>query len=103
MRATVLRAGRAVVVRPLRRSSFQSELATLREVFEDAWSENWGFVPFTAAEFEELGRALRFIVDDDFVQIAEVDGEPAGTLVLLPNLHEAIRDLKDRKSTRLNS
>ena len=96
MRATVLRAGRAVVVRPLRRSSFRSELATLREVFEDAWSENWGFVPFTAAEFEELGRALRFIVDDDFVQIAEVDGEPAGMLVLLPNLHEAIRDLNGR-------
>ncbi|OGL14974.1 MAG: DNA-binding protein [Candidatus Rokubacteria bacterium RIFCSPLOWO2_12_FULL_71_22] len=96
MRAAVRRAAREVVVRPLQRSRFRSELSMLREVFEDAWSENWGFVPFTAAEFEELGRVLRFVVDDDFVQIAELGGEPVGMLVLLPNLHEAIRDLNGR-------
>lgn len=96
MRAAVRRAAREVVVRPLQRSRFRSELSILREVFEDAWSENWGFVPFTAAEFEELGRVLRFVVDDDFVQIAELGGEPVGMLVLLPNLHEAIRDLNGR-------
>lgn len=98
MRAAVERAAAKVVVRPLRRSRFRSELETLREIFEDAWSENWGFVPFTAAEFEELGWALRFVVDEGFVQIAELNGEPVGMLVLLPNLHEAIRDLNGRLS-----
>ena len=85
-----------VRVRPLRRSRLREELAILRDIFEDAWADNWGFVPFTAAEFEELGWVLRFLVDDDFVQIAEVAGAPAAMLVLLPNLNELIRDLDGR-------
>ena len=85
-----------VRVRPLRRARLREELGILREIFEDAWSDNWGFVPFTAAEFEELGWVLRFVVEDDFVQIAEVGGTPAAMLVLLPNVNELIRDLDGR-------
>src|SRR4029453_7849829 len=68
----------------------------LRDIYEGAWVDNWGFVPFTAAEFGELGWMLRFVVDDDFVQIAEVAGAPAAMLVLLPNINELIRDLDGR-------
>jgi hypothetical protein len=96
MRAAAARAGRQVVVRPLRRAEMARELTTLREIFEDAWAANWGFIPFTPAEFGELGFALRWVVDEGFVQIAEFEGEPVGMLVLLPNLHEAIRDLNGR-------
>jgi len=85
-----------VRVRPLRRSRLREELGILRDIFEDAWADNWGFVPFTAAEFEELGWVLRFVVDDDYVQIAEVGGAPAAMLVLLPNVNEMIRDLDGR-------
>jgi hypothetical protein len=85
-----------VRVRPLRRACLREELTILREIFEDAWSDNWGFVPFTAAEFDELGWVLRFVVEDDFVQIAEVGGAPAAMLVLLPNVNELIRDLDGR-------
>ena len=85
-----------VRVRPLRRARLREELGILRAIFEDAWADNWGFVPFTQAEFEELGWMLRFVVDDDFVQIAEVAGEPAAMLVLLPNVNELIRDLDGR-------
>jgi hypothetical protein len=85
-----------VRVRPLRRSRLREDLGILRDIFEDAWADNWGFVPFTAAEFEELGWVLRFVVDDDFVQIAEVAGEPAAMLVLLPNVNELTRDLHGR-------
>ena len=74
----------------------REELDILRDIFEDAWVDNWGFVPFTAAEFAELGWVLRFVVDDDFVQIAEVAGAPAAMLVLLPNVNELIRDLDGR-------
>jgi hypothetical protein len=85
-----------VRVRPLRRSRLRDELGILRDIFEDAWADNWGFLPFTAAEFEELGWVLRFVIDDDFVQIAEVAGEPAAMLVLLPNVNELIGDLHGR-------
>lgn len=95
MRAAIARL-EDVRVRSLRRSRLREELAVLRDIFVDAWSDNWGFVPFTVAEFEELGRVLRFLVEDDFVQIAEVTGTPAAMLVLLPNVNELIRDLDGR-------
>jgi GNAT superfamily N-acetyltransferase len=83
-------------VRALRRSHLAAELEILREIFEDSWSTNWGFIPFTVEEFRYLGYGLRLLVDDECVQIAEVDGVPAGMIVVFPNLNEAIRDLDGR-------
>lgn len=82
-----------VVLRKLRRDRFGEEMETLRDIFNDAWSENWGFVPFTEAEFAELGTSLRLLVPDDFVQIAEVDGIPAAFMAGLPNLNEIFAGL----------
>jgi len=96
MQSVVARAGSHVRVRPLRKSRFSRDLWILRDIFEDAWSKNWGFVPFTKAEFKHLGQNLKFLVDDEFVQIAEVDGVPAAMIVVLPNLNEVIRDLDGR-------
>lgn len=83
-------------IRPIDGKRFTQELEILRSIFNDAWSNNWGFVPFTEAEFRELGKALRIMLPDELVQIAEVDGEPAAFIVGLPNLNEAIRDLNGR-------
>jgi hypothetical protein len=79
-------------IRPLDRSKYDAELAVLRDIFNDAWSENWGFVPFTEAEFKDLGHTLRVLIASELIQIAEVDGEPAAFIVALPNINEAIRD-----------
>lgn len=83
-------------VRPLRRAQLDEELRILRDIFEDAWSGNWGFIPFTEAEFSDLGKNLKLLVDDDFVQIAEIDGVPAAMIVAFPNVNEAIKDLNGR-------
>jgi hypothetical protein len=96
MQSVAARAGSQVRIRPLKKSYFSRDLWILRDIFEDAWSKNWGFVPFTKAEFEHLGHNLRFLVDDEFVQIAEVDGAPAAMIVVLPNINEVIRDLDGR-------
>jgi hypothetical protein len=96
MRAVTARYQPHARIRPLRRSRFQEELGTLRDIFEDAWSENWSFIPFTTAEFAELGWVLRFVVADGFVQIAEVDGAPAAMLVLLPDVNELLGGLNGR-------
>jgi hypothetical protein len=82
-----------VHLRRLRRDKFSEELEVLRDIFNDAWSENWGFVPFTQAEFAELGAILRLLVPDDCIQIAEVDGVPAAFMVALPNLNEIFAQL----------
>jgi len=53
-------------------------------------------VPFIEAEFHELGQTLRFLIPQQLIQIAEVDGEAVAFIVALPNINEAIRDLKGK-------
>jgi len=75
-------------LRMIRRNQFKVEMEILRDIFNDAWSDNWGFVPFTEAEFSELGSVFRILLRDEYMWIAEVDGVPAAFLVALPNLNE---------------
>jgi hypothetical protein len=70
------------------------EVDILLDIYNDAWQENWGYVQVTQKEAAKLAADLRLIVDKRVVLIAEVDGEPAGTVVGLPNLYEAIHDFK---------
>lgn len=93
MSALIAKFSDQVRLRPLRRDRFGEEMEILRDIFNDAWSENWGFVPFTKAEFAELGTSLRLLVPDDCIQIAEVDGVPSAFMVALPNLNEIFAEL----------
>jgi len=83
-------------LRQVDRKNTAAELETLRNIFNDAWSANWGFVPFTENEFNAVGKELFMIVPRDFTWIVEVDGEPAAFMVLIPNLNEVIADLDGR-------
>ena len=96
MKTLISRHGARIRVRPLRKSALARELEILRDIFNDAWSENWGFVPFTADEFARMGKDLSMLVSEGMVQIAELDGEPVAFLVVLPNLNEVIGDLNGR-------
>ena len=93
MQRLIARVADRVRIRPLDRKRLSDELELLRDIFNDAWSENWGMVPFTEAEFAEIGKMMALLIDDDFVQIAEVDGEAAAMIICLPNVNEVIRDL----------
>jgi len=96
MKRPIEKARGRIRLRSLQRSRYEHDLRLLRDIFNDAWSGNWGFVPFTEAEFDKLGRTMRFLIDDEFVQIAEVDGEPAAMIAALPNVNEVIQDLNGR-------
>jgi hypothetical protein len=85
-----------VRVRPLDASRYDEELATLREIFNDAWADNWGFVPFTEAEFKDLGHSLKLLIAPELIQIAEVDGKPAAFIAALPNVNEVIKGFKGK-------
>jgi len=83
-------------IRGLQKSNFINELEIIRNIFYDAWSQNWGFIPWTEAEFEHLGKDLKMLADEELVKIAEVDGKPSAFMVVLPNINEIIRDLNGR-------
>jgi hypothetical protein len=74
--------------------NFDAEVRTIMDVFNDAWSDNWGFVPYTEAELHKLAEDLRMIIVPDLTYICEVDGEAAAVAVALPNVNELIHDLK---------
>jgi hypothetical protein len=85
-----------VVVRPLRRGEIAADAAIMLDIFNDAWQDNWGFVPLAKAEWEETVGTLTRLMPDEYIQIAEYDGEPVAFIVALPNLNEAARDLNGK-------
>ncbi len=87
---------RSVTIRPLDLRHVDRDLDIVRDIFNDAWAENWGFLPFTEAEFRTIGREMLMLIPPDFIQIASLKGEPVAFIVLLPNINEAIADLDGR-------
>jgi len=96
MRGILQRFQDTIRLRTLNYARFKDELAILRELFNDAWSHNWGFVPFTDREFDELGSLLKWLVGRDLLWIAEFEDRPAAFIAEIPNINEAARDLNGR-------
>lgn len=82
-----------VTFRSVKKRQMLSELRIILDIFNDAWSDNWGFVPTTDAEVRKAAADMKMIIDEDLAFFAEIDGRPVGLCVALPNLNEAIRDL----------
>lgn len=85
-----------VTIRSLDMKRYREEITAVTTIFNDAWSGNWGFVPLTEAEIDAMAAELKPILDPELVKIAEIGGEPAAFIVLLPNINEAIADLGGR-------
>ena len=85
-----------MVLRPLRMNKFADDVKLLVEILNDAWADNWGAAPVTDAETKHLADSLKLILIPSLVWFLEIDGEAAGFGVLLPNLNDAIFDLKGR-------
>ena len=74
-------------------SKYESEIRTVVDVFNDAWSDSWSFVPFGERELRKLADELKLIIIPELITIAEIDGEPAAVALALPNVNELIHDL----------
>ena len=88
------RAGMAgrVKVRTANMKMFDAEVRTLVGIFNDAWSDNWGFVPFTQAEIDHAAKAFGPVIVPDLAVFVEVDDEAVAFIVALTNLNEAIAE-----------
>jgi hypothetical protein len=83
-------------IRRLNLRQLGSEIRIIKEIYNSAWSDNWGFVPMTDREFDYLAKDLKRILDPDLVLIAEVDGEPAGFSLALPDINQVLKKLNGR-------
>jgi GNAT superfamily N-acetyltransferase len=78
------------------KAHFKDEVAMLLDIINDAWSDNWGYVPMTQAEIDDLAGVLKLLLKPGDVAIAEYQGKPAAFAAIFPNLNEAIRDMNGR-------
>ena len=79
-------------MRPIDKSRFEEEVETVLSILNDAWSDNWGFVPFTEAEIEHAAKQLKPIIRPDINRIAEVDGKPVAFMMTLPDINDALKE-----------
>ncbi|HEX8641352.1 MAG TPA: N-acetyltransferase [Allosphingosinicella sp.] len=80
-------------VRKVDPKRFDEEAELILAILNDAWSNNWGFIPLTPAEIAYAGKKLKPIVLEEIIRVAELDGEPVAFMLSLPDINPLIRDL----------
>ena len=80
-------------IRKVDKSKFDEEAALILNILNDAWSNNWGYVPLTEAEIAYAGKKLKPIIFEELVRIAEIDGEPVAFMLTIPDINELTKDL----------
>lgn len=76
--------------RYLNKKNWKAEVDMMLDIYNDAWENNWGFVPMTEKEFRHTAADLKMIAQENLALIAEVKGEPAGMLVALPDINQVL-------------
>jgi GNAT superfamily N-acetyltransferase len=85
-----------LTVRPANMKQFQREVEAVKEVYNSAWSHNWGFVPMTDAETESLAKRLKPLIVPELMIMAEVNGEPAAFFVAVPDYNQVLGKINGR-------
>ncbi len=86
-----------VTLRSMRRSDMAAEMARFHEVYNEAWGDNWGFVPITKEEIEFHAKTLKLVIDEDWAMIAETeDGETIGAALTLPDINQVLAKMGGR-------
>ncbi len=85
-----------VTLRPGNLKNIREESRRLRQIFNQAWQKNWGFVPFTEAEFEFMTDEMKPLLVPEFTWIAEMGDEPIGFTLCLPDINVALRHVNGR-------
>jgi GNAT superfamily N-acetyltransferase len=80
-----------VVVRSIRMDDFAAEVRRVKEIYNAAWEDNWGFVPMTDREFDHLANEMKAVIRPELVLIAEVKGEPVAFSMTIPDANFALK------------
>ncbi len=85
-----------LTVRQLDMKRIKEEIKNVTSIFNDAWSQNWGFVPLTEEETDYLSKSLKPLLNPRLTSLVERNGEPVAFMIALPNLNEAIKGLNGK-------
>jgi len=85
-----------ITIRPINLQRFREEVALILDVYNSAWERNWGFVPLTKEETDDLAKQLRMVGNPNLCLIAEAKGGPVGFALALPDYNQALRHMNGR-------
>ena len=88
-----------VRIRPVNLKDMAGEARRIRAVYNQAWEKNWGFVPFTEAEFEHMAKEMKPLLIPPATLIAEIGNEPVGFVIGVPDINVALRHINGRLTT----
>ena len=96
LRVAAIAEKRGITVRPVDKRRFSEEMLVFREVYNDAWEKNWGFIPMTDEEISYLGERLRQIAVPELTLIAEDKGRPVGFLGMIPDFNVVLKKMNGK-------
>jgi GNAT superfamily N-acetyltransferase len=85
-----------VVARRVNLRDVQNEMERVKEIYNNAWSKNWGFVPLTEAEIEDIANHMKDLVIEDLTYIGELEGKPIGFLMFLPDYNVVAKKMNGK-------
>jgi hypothetical protein len=83
-------------VRTAEKKNFNAEMEIVKEIYNEAWSRNWGFVPMTEDEMTFMGKELLSIMDPDFIFFIYYEDQPAGVCLILPDITPLLKRLNGK-------
>ncbi len=83
-------------IRQVDLKNLDEEIQIVREIFNKAWSKNWGFIPLTEKELSALADDLKMILDPKYAHIAEIGGRPVAFSIAIPDLNQALKHMNGR-------
>ncbi len=95
-KAAALRRRTPVTVRKAHLKDLEHEVKLAFGIYNRAWEKNWGFIPMTEAEFHHAAQDLKWVLDEDLLYFAEMDGEAVGFSLALPDFNQALKQVNGR-------
>lgn len=83
-------------VRKFDMKNFFADASRVRDLYNRSWSANWGFIPMDDEDFKYAAKDMKSMVDPEFLLVAEMEGEPIGFSLTIPDFNEALQPLRGR-------
>jgi GNAT superfamily N-acetyltransferase len=85
-----------LIIRPANMKQFDKELTAVKDIYNSAWSHNWGFLPMTDEEIDSMAKRLKPLIVAELLIMAEVNGNPAGFFMAVPDYNQALSRINGR-------
>lgn len=92
-REIVLKRNPGLIIRPINLKKIEEEVEIVRHIYNEAWKNNWGFLPLTKEELAATAKEFKMILDPDVAHIVEIDGTPVAFSISIPDLNQIFKKM----------